>query len=459
MNRLILVASLAFTLAACGTSHTDEDGGGIAFDADIPEELCGNGSLDPTEMCDDGNRVDGDGCDSNCAREAYCGDGAVDTGEACDDGNNRSGDGCRSDCQSDESCGNGITDFAVGEICDGEPDCGPDCASVAATCGDGTMDASEQCDDGNIDPWDGCNAACQDEVAMVLSALSLAGRSVGCDLNGDGSPDNAFARALGILASFIGPLIESTVITGDTRLLLGFQGLDDPAGANDDDFRIAWLTGADGDMDPSNDFGGAGVFVVSSDTLNPDGSPLTSMQSSVVSNALAGGPEDIPLPIGIFPIELRQAQMAGTTVADLGELYEITDGLLCGGIPVSLLSLLGGFIGDMLVTDPPCDGGAGAELLDVIIGGGNVTIDAGGMMIPLTFAATAPDLDIDADGLEGFTVESAPGCQAVVTGCIDGDGTAVDGRGCYSDPRIADGYSSAFEFTAIHATITGIAGP
>lgn len=30
---------------------------------------CGDGSLDPLEVCDDGNRVSGDGCDAACARE------------------------------------------------------------------------------------------------------------------------------------------------------------------------------------------------------------------------------------------------------------------------------------------------------------------------------------------------------------------------------------------------------
>src|SRR3990172_2900972 len=141
MSRLGLIAVLllAGMGTACSESHNGDDSGitfDAAFDAGPPGPVCGNGTLDPGEMCDDGNTVAGDGCAANCSREAYCGDGATGGAEVCDDGNNRSGDGCRSDCGSDESCGNGILDTAVGEVCDGTPNCSADCAMVTG-CGDG----------------------------------------------------------------------------------------------------------------------------------------------------------------------------------------------------------------------------------------------------------------------------------------------------------------------------------
>src|SRR5262249_52012333 len=67
---------------------------------------CGDDVVDPIEVCDDGNVVDGDGCDSNC-RPTGCGNGVVTTGEQCDDGNTLGGDGCRADCTI-EACGDGI---------------------------------------------------------------------------------------------------------------------------------------------------------------------------------------------------------------------------------------------------------------------------------------------------------------------------------------------------------------
>lgn len=58
---------------------------------------CGNGVVDQSEECDDGNLTDGDGCDSNC-RLTGCGNAVATAGEECDDGNTLSGDGCDAGC-------------------------------------------------------------------------------------------------------------------------------------------------------------------------------------------------------------------------------------------------------------------------------------------------------------------------------------------------------------------------
>ncbi|MFA5625329.1 MAG: hypothetical protein WC966_09810, partial [Bradymonadales bacterium] len=90
-------------------------------------ELCGNGELDAGEVCDDGNRVSGDGCSADCLSDESCGNGIVDEGEFCDDGNNDDNDGCRADCLSNERCGNGVIDTHLGEQCDGEDWCDKRC--------------------------------------------------------------------------------------------------------------------------------------------------------------------------------------------------------------------------------------------------------------------------------------------------------------------------------------------
>jgi cysteine-rich repeat protein len=69
-----------------------------------PLPYCGDGNVDAGEVCDDGNDVNGDGCDANCTLTPppppppCCGDGHVDAGEECDDGNTTDGDGCSSVC-------------------------------------------------------------------------------------------------------------------------------------------------------------------------------------------------------------------------------------------------------------------------------------------------------------------------------------------------------------------------
>jgi fibro-slime domain-containing protein len=70
--------------------------------------VCGDGTKEGAEACDDHNAIDGDGCSSTCALEpdcstgtctSQCGDGMKLAPEACDDGNTVDGDGCSHDCQ------------------------------------------------------------------------------------------------------------------------------------------------------------------------------------------------------------------------------------------------------------------------------------------------------------------------------------------------------------------------
>jgi len=96
---------------------------------------CGNGTLESDELCDDGNRVNGDGCDYLCATSTgqTCGNGTREGTEQCDDGNRVNGDGCSSACRWDY---------------------------VVPVCGNGVKEAGENCDDGNAVNGDGCNTNC-----------------------------------------------------------------------------------------------------------------------------------------------------------------------------------------------------------------------------------------------------------------------------------------------------------
>jgi cysteine-rich repeat protein len=96
--------------------------------------VCGNGILELGEACDDGNEVDGDGCEATCVETppAVCGNGTVEGDELCDDGNQTDGDGCQADCT--------LTPEAV--------------------CGNGVVETGEACDDGNTENGDDCTSSC-----------------------------------------------------------------------------------------------------------------------------------------------------------------------------------------------------------------------------------------------------------------------------------------------------------
>jgi cysteine-rich repeat protein len=81
---------------------------------------CGDGYLDPGEQCDDGNTVDGDGCNSQCLLER-CGNGVVEPGEQCDDAAGNGSDGCCSAaCRIVDADGDGVCDRS--DVCPADAD-------------------------------------------------------------------------------------------------------------------------------------------------------------------------------------------------------------------------------------------------------------------------------------------------------------------------------------------------
>ena len=92
-----------------------------------PASSCGNGLLEGSEACDDGNTAVGDGCDPQCLLELGAG--------PCIDG---------------AQCGSGVCN-TMASI--------PVCA-VPVGCGNGVLNANETCDDGNQVNGDGCDQSC-----------------------------------------------------------------------------------------------------------------------------------------------------------------------------------------------------------------------------------------------------------------------------------------------------------
>jgi fibro-slime domain-containing protein len=130
---------------------------------------CGNRLQDPTEGCDDGNTVGGDGCTPLCQVEAdwicptwgqacmnsaRCGDQKLASNETCDDGNTTPGDGCTADCQVET----GWQCRVPGKSC-------------VPLCGDSMIIQDETCDDGNAIGGDGCSSTCLLEPGATCPTL------------------------------------------------------------------------------------------------------------------------------------------------------------------------------------------------------------------------------------------------------------------------------------------------
>ncbi|MBL9104362.1 MAG: DUF4215 domain-containing protein [Myxococcales bacterium] len=141
-------------VTATGTSTTGETTDEPETTA--PNPVCGDGNVEGTELCDDGNQDPGDGCEPDCTPTQICGNGTVEAPEVCDDGNTEDGDNCSADCMTatdPQICGDGTVQDP--EVCDdGNTDngdgCEADCTPTPPECGNGVLEMGEQCDDGNM---------------------------------------------------------------------------------------------------------------------------------------------------------------------------------------------------------------------------------------------------------------------------------------------------------------------
>jgi cysteine-rich repeat protein len=211
-----------------------------------PVPICGDGKVEGSEGCDDGNTMPSDGCSGTCmiengyfcpfpnapcvpncgdgivlapmeqcdpavagtnmalacsstckyndgwvctgsppsCHQTVCGDGRAEGSEGCDDGNTVSGDGCSPSCHLEPNCG-------AGGMC-------------TPKCGDGIL-TNEACDDGNTNNGDGCSATCTLEPGFLCTQANAdAGVASTCGpICGDGlvqpgeQCDNGAARNLG----------------------------------------------------------------------------------------------------------------------------------------------------------------------------------------------------------------------------------------------------------------------
>lgn len=114
--------------------------------------ICGDGLIRGSEVCDDGNNLNGDYCSFDCSDiTGYCGDLIVQSlVEDCDDSNFNENDGCVSNCLA-----------GYGYYCTGSG-----CVSI---CGDGLKAFNEACDDANTTPGDGCNSICRIELGFICT--------------------------------------------------------------------------------------------------------------------------------------------------------------------------------------------------------------------------------------------------------------------------------------------------
>jgi MYXO-CTERM domain-containing protein len=146
----------------------------VAAHVTTSEPVCGNGTVEAGEECDDNNTTSGDGCSAVCQTElppgVVCGNSMVEQGEDCDDGNTMGGDGCSASCQNEDTT---------------EP-----------VCGNGVVEGAEQCDDGNADDTDACKTDCTNGDGNPVDPPGNADGGCGCNVGGRGGATGGAATLL-----------------------------------------------------------------------------------------------------------------------------------------------------------------------------------------------------------------------------------------------------------------------
>jgi uncharacterized protein (TIGR03382 family) len=237
----MLSVSPAFQM---GNADPNSANDSVTFTTTARPAVCGNGVIEGSETCDDGDAVGGGGCSASCQLEVgyscpMASAGCVDIDEcalgtdncdanatcantpgsftcACNVGYSGAGVSCKDDdecalgtdnCDANATCTN-MPGYFICACNAGHAGSGTTCATI---CGDGIVSGAETCDDGNAVPGDGCDASCSIEIGWASAgepsdcgaAACGDGCSQRCEVEGDceGEP-SACARRCDARSAF-----------------------------------------------------------------------------------------------------------------------------------------------------------------------------------------------------------------------------------------------------------------
>jgi hypothetical protein len=254
--------------------------------------------------------------------------------------------------------------------------------------------------------------------SYIVNQFAQSAADQGFDLDGDGTPDNAFA-VVGIGSD----IWENLIMSGSAIFLYDLQGL--PAAgtpvADGAALDLAFYLGVSVNADPTTYFDGSGKFLAPASQFDVNCQTTANLDSlTVAGGTIEGHKGTLGLGVhGLGILEFTQFILRGTLSADQR----------------TFSGRLGGVASPCGLSQLPSPGGAGSLL---------------GLMINTD--QTQPDIDVDGNGLDQIT-----GDGQGVASCTTGDGILIPGSDCACDPRIKDGFSGAFDFSAVPATIVGIA--
>ena len=316
-----------------------------------------------------------------------------------------------------------------------------------------------------IDGWDDPPGSGS---AFIIDSIAIAQQDRGFDLDSNCDDGECIDNELWQVGDLGNDQIRQGLLGGESLLLLEIAGLDEPFRGRDPSvaIKIYGARDADDPFFPANNFqvpegqSTCCEFRISSKSLT--GFPRVARARAPAEiergrlRSLLPVPIEFTLTVGAPPhpeIRLEQVKISGRVASDLSRF---SDGVLGGAIPVPTLAQSRNPY--CKTVSPRCPSQfEDSRLIDLVS----------------TLFSQKPDIDLDGDGVECIIDTDG---DSTVDLCCDGDpsitvcpskgpctGATVlplsEGREpweCALNPRMADGYSVGFTFSAVKATILGI---
>ena len=402
----------------------------------------------------------GPGCQTRCFNAFDCGPGSF----CAPDGR------CETECFTDLDCREPI------ECADNPAGCRPKgltCNGQGKCTGNYVFADAEDVRDidlqevpDEIDGWDDPPGS---GAAFIVDSIAIAQQDRGFDLDSSCDEDGCIDNALWQLGDLGNDQIRQGLLGGESLLLIELAGLDQPFVGRDPSLSVKMYAARDADSPffPANNFRVPdGQSTCCEFTINPrslTGIPRVARARAPAEiqrgrlRSLLPVPIEFTLTVGEPPhpeIRLEQIKLSGRVSADLRRL---SDGLIGGAVPTEMLARTDNPYCKSISPRCPVDFPE-STLIDLVS----------------ALLGPEPDIDLDGDGLECIIDTDGDGTVDV---CCDGDpsipsscpqnrtcptaqvGPIVEGRPpwtCALDPRMADGYSVGFTYTAVQASILSV---
>jgi hypothetical protein len=328
-----------------------------------------------------------------------------------------------------------------------------DWVCVSGTCRASAAAATESCNQGELDGWSDAPGSGR---VFVLDNLQIADQGRGFDVDAScRGPGDCIDHVLWQLGPLGNDQIRQGFLGGETLILLELAGVDDPFTGRDVGLSAKFYQGVDADDPafPANNFqipNGSETcceFKASHESLTDLPPQARSRVPAQIQRGYfaSNTPFDLPFVLTLGSAPFPQLRLSHALVTGLvsDSLDQISEGVLGGAFSIGDLARTENVYCRTLNSLCP------RQLPE-------------SQLIDLFASILQPDIDLDVppDGLERLDV----GANGRVGRCLDGDGSIVPPMGpdapawtCALNPRMADGYSIAFTFTAVPATIVGIA--